>query len=145
MKINNKGITLSYLIIYIIALIITIGILSSISKNFYSNVGYIADKGKYVSEFNKFNMYFIEDVKKNSDLYEIKTDEIVFRDGTVYTYRAGEDKSLYRNKVKVCRNVELCEFTQSENRDGKKIINVRIYMGGDDLVQLSSDYVLKYW
>ena len=145
MKLNNKGVTLSYLIIYIIALIITIGILSSISKNFYSNVGYIADKGKYISEFNKFNMYFVEDVKNNSDIYNITTNQVIFRDGTVYTYKADDDKSIYRNKVKVCKNVELCEFTENQNIDGKKIINVKIYMGGDDLVELSSDYVLKYW
>lgn len=145
MKKNNKGVTLTSLIVYIIALIVTIGILSAISRNFYSNVSYITDKGKYISEYNKFNMHFIEDVKNNSDIYSITTNEIILKDGTVYTYKGGQDKSIYRNKVKICRNVELCEFTKRETQDGKKIINVHIYMNESDLLELSTDYILKYW
>ena len=145
MKTNNKGITLTSLIVYIIALTIIIAVLSGISKNFYSNIDYITDKGKYISEYNKFNMYFIEDVKNNSDIYSISSNEIIFKDGTVYSYKANGDNSIYRNKVKICRNVYLCEFTKSQNANNKNVINVHIYMNEGELLELSTDYVLKYW
>ena len=92
---SNKGVTLTILIIYVIVLSIVIGVLTNISNNFYANTKYIMDNGKYISEFNKFNMYFIEDVKNNSNIYSITGNEIIFEDGTIYTYKSNPDKGIY--------------------------------------------------
>lgn len=144
---SNKGITLTSLIIYIIVLMLVLGILSVISRFFYRNLGYVEDLGDYVSEYNKFNMFFLEDAKKNKSIISISNDnkQITFGDGTVYTYKSGEDKSIYRNKVKVCRNVESCMFEKKENDNDKDIISVQIYMDNSSLVKFSTDYVLRYW
>ena len=53
---NQKGVTLITLIVYIIVLTIVISILSMISQSFFNNIKYVTERGKYVSEFNKFNM-----------------------------------------------------------------------------------------
>ncbi len=143
---KEKGITLISLIIYIIAVLLTVSFLSVVSTHFYSNTKYLMDNGKYASEFNKFNMYFIEDVKNNSAVYSIEKNRIVFEDGTIYTY---SNNSIYKNKVEICKNIEKCEFSEIEEKDDnnftKKIINVKIAIRGENKFETENNYVLKYW
>lgn len=143
---TEKGITLTSLIIYIILLIFIVSILSAISNYFYANTSYITEMGKYVSEFNKFNMYFVEDVKNNSDIYSIDNTKIVFADGTIYTYANG---AIYRNKVEICNNIHGCAFEKREETDTnnfvKKILNVKLIIKGSKIFESQNDYVLRYW
>lgn len=143
---SEKGITLTSLIIYIILIILIISLLSLVSKNFYNNLGAISESGKYISEFNKFNMYFIEDVKKNSEIYSIANDKIVFIDGTVYTF---SEESIYRNQVKICKNVKSLYFSKRTEIDSndfeKTIVTVSIIIKGKQPFHTQNDYVLKYW
>jgi len=143
---KESGITLISLIIYIITIMVVIGILSTISKYFYSNVSYISEMGKYVSEYNKFNMYFVKDVKNNTEIYSISDNEIVFEDGNIYTYSNG---AIYRNKVKICSNIKQCIFKKTEETDKnnftKKIINVNMLIDGSKAFEGENDYVLRYW
>ena len=145
---NEKGITLMTLIIYIIGICLVIGMLATISDVFYTNIDYIKDNSKYISEYNKFNMYFIEDVKNNKNTYRVTDNEILFEDGTIYTYVADNDKSIYRNKVKICTNIAYCKFSKTEpiiNSVVKKVINVHMVIEGSKLFETSNEYVLKYW
>lgn len=143
---SEKGITLTYLIIYVVLLILVVSTLSIVSTHFYSNTKYLIDNGKYVSEFDKFNMYFIEDVKNNKETYSVDSNKIVFEDGTIYTY---SEKSIYRNKVELCRNIESCIFSKLEETDDnnftKKIINVKLSTAGENKFETEINYVLKYW
>ena len=143
---SEKGITLTSLVIYIVLLLMVVAILSNVSKYFYSNTSYISDMGKYTAEFNKFNMYFIEDVKNNSNLYSIEQDKIVFEDGTIYTYY---ENTIYRNKVELCTNINSCEFNKKEEKDKnnfvKQIVNVKMSIRGSKLFESENNYVLKYW
>lgn len=143
---EEKGITLTSLILYIVLLLVVIGTLSYVSTYFYSNTSYITDMGKYTAEFNKFNVYFIEDVKNNSNLYSIEENKIVFEDGTIYTYSNG---SIYRNKVEICKNINSCIFSKIEETDSnnftKQIINVRLSIKDSKKFESENNYVLKYW
>lgn len=143
---SEKGITLTSLIIYIVLILLVVSFLSVVSTHFYSSIGYLTDSGKYISEFDKFNMYFIEDVKDNSDVYTIEQNKIVFEDGTIYTYL---ENSIYRNKVEICKNILNCEFSKLEEKDinnfTKKIINVKISIKGTNNFETENNYVLKYW
>lgn len=145
---QEKGITLISLIIYIILLTLVISMLSVVSNMFYLNRQYIIETGEYISEFNKFNMYFIEDVKNNKDIYKISENEIIFEDGTKYTYISGTDNGIYRNKVKICSNIEKCVFSKEdkvEEKITKKIINVEMSIESSKSFETSNEYVLKYW
>lgn len=145
---KERGITLISLIIYIIVMCMAIAILSIISNFFYSNTDYIKENSQYVSEYNKFNMYFIEDVKNNKDTYQVTNNKIIFEDGTVYTYKADTDNSIYRNKVKICKNIAYCKFSKSEtvtNNTTKNIIQVHMIIKGSKLFETTNEYVLKYW
>lgn len=143
---EEKGITLTSLILYIMVLLVVVGTLSYVSTYFYSNTSYITDIGKYTAEFNKFNVYFIEDVKNNSNLYSITENKIVFEDGTIYTYSNG---SIYRNKVEICKNINSCIFSKIEETDRnnftKQIINVKLSIKGSEGFESENNYVLKYW
>lgn len=136
---SQKGITLMSLIIYIILLIIILSMLSALSETFFNNTKYITDKGKYLSEYNKFNMYFIEDVKNNKNIIEIGNNKIIFEDGTSYLFA---NNRIYRNKVKICNSILNTKFIYKEINE-KKIIEVEMYIKGSS--KLSNEYVLKYW
>lgn len=145
---SEKGITLITLIITIIAMCIVVSILSVVSNLFFSNTKYLTENSKNMSEYNKFAMFFIEDCKKNEDIYEITDNKITFADGTVYTYSGSSDKSIYRNKVKICTTIGYCKFSKSEktiNNTTKKIINVHMIVEGTKYFEADNNYVLKYW
>lgn len=139
---KENGITLISLIIYIIILTVVMSILAIVAESFFSNTEYITDTGKYTSEINKFNMYFVEDVKKNKEIYSINSREVVFANGTVYTNR---DKGIYRNKTKICDNVYYCRFSKSTDTESKTAIKVTIIMDSPKYFSVDNEYVLKYW
>ena len=60
---SEKGITLIILGIYVVVFSIVIALLASLSSYIYNNLGGISDSSIDAVEFNKFNMYFVEDVK----------------------------------------------------------------------------------
>lgn len=145
---SEKGITLMTLIIYIIVMCIVLAMLSLVSDMFFSNTNYLKDTTKYMSEYNKFNMYFIEDVKNNKDILSISDTEIIFEDGTIYSYKPSPDNSIYRNKVKICNNIGYCKFSNKEettNNTTKKIIEVYMIINGTKFFETNNQYVLKYW
>ena len=142
---KERGITLISLIIYIIVLCIVIAMLAMVSDMFYKNTDYLKDNSKYVAEYNKFNMYFIEDVKNNKDTYKVEENEIIFEDGTMYTYT---EDGVYRNKIKICNNVAWCAFSKSEVETDditKNIIKVYMIIDGTKLYETENEYVLRYW
>ena len=63
---------------------------------------------------------------------------IIFSNGVQYTY-VPENRGIYRNKVKICKNIDECAFTETiEN--GKNIIQVT-YKSGNK--QKTTKYTLK--
>lgn len=143
---SQKGITLVSLIIYLVALIFVISTLSIASNFFFSNKSYLFNESRYIAEYNKFNMYFIEDVKNNKKaVVEQNGNEIIFEDGTVYSFVGEQDRGVYRNKVKICTNISNCVFsisTLTVNNVKKKIVNVNMEIDG---FKAENEYVLKYW
>lgn len=145
---SQKGITLTVLIIYIVIMCFVISMLATVSTFFFDNTDQIKTNAKYIAEYNKFNMYFIEDVKNNEEIERISSNEIVFKDGTVYTYKGSSDRSIYRNKVKICKNISYCNFSKAittVNDVEKKIVNVHMVIEGSGFFETNNEYVLKYW
>ena len=131
-----------------IALTLVLSMLAVVSNMFSSNTKYVSEDGKYISEYNKFAMYFISDIKNNSETYSVTNNEIVFEDGTVYTYKPEPDYGIYRNKVKICSNITFCNFEEIqkiEEKMEKKIIKVNMSIRSSKTFQIENEYVLKYW
>ena len=150
---KEQGVTLIILSIYIIIFSIIIALLANLSSYIYNNLEFISDKNLDISEFNKFNMYFIEDVKSNNQvLIENLVDknnkeyiQIAFADGDIYTYTIGDD-CVYKNGQKITSKV--LEFNaQGFKKNNKTYIEVTIRVGTKDEANYKKtiNYVLKYW
>lgn len=115
---NNRGITLTSLIIYVIGMVIVVSLIATLTTFFYKNVN-VDNISKDTTQYTKFSNLFLDEInKKDNDIVECKTTEedgqkisyIIFFDGNQYTYKA-ENKSIYKNKIKICKDVEECEFS----------------------------------
>ena len=148
---NEKGITLAALVIYVIIFSITIALLASLSSYIFDNLGSISSEQISSEEFNKFNTYFVSDVKQSKNV-NITTESgkvvIKLESGSVYTYNKSE-KAIYKNKEKIARNIVSFTAEKKEDETYKKdVIEVNIKTGKDEskpVFEKTIKYVLKYW
>lgn len=143
---SEKGVTLAALVAYITVFVIIIGIVTTISSHFYKNMGQIKESPQYITEFNIFSMFFVADVKKNTEITSISSSALEFGDGTKYSYKSN---AIYRNDQKIAKYIKQFSFTSSdytENDFTKKIINVTAEIGNsNEAITRNVDFVLKYW
>lgn len=142
----EKGITMTSLVIYMVVFILLIGVLTTISTFFYSNIGEIVDTPKYVYDFNKFVMFFGVDIKNYNNAV-VTTNSIQFEGGPTYIY---QNNAIYRDNVLIAENIIACNFNLSQytvSSTNKNIINVDIQIGKSqaDCMTKSVDFTLKYW
>ena len=149
---SEKGITLIVLSIYIIVFSIIIVLLANLSNYIYSNMENINDSSVDISEINKFNMYFIGDIKTNNqaDVRTLSennqnTIQVIFQDGDVYSY-VEDEKSIYKNEQKIARNIEKFN-AEGYKKENKTYIQISIEIGTKDEANYkkTTNYVLKYW
>ena len=115
---KEKGITLISLTIYVIVMAIVIGVMAIITTFFYKNMENEFDIDP-IAEYTTFNSYFSDEVNhENIRILECDTNYIAFSNGVQYSY-IPENKGIYRNKVKICRNVTKCTFKR-DIKNGKK-------------------------
>ena len=131
---SEKGITLISLTIYVIAMAIVVGVIAIISTFFYSNMEDTDNIVSPMTEYTKFNSFFSDEV--NHEGIEVvscgTTDNgqnyIVFSNEVQYTY-ISENKAIYRNKVKIAKEIDDCTFTTGTN-NGKRVVKVEFEAGG---------------
>lgn len=126
---SEKGVTLTSLVAYIVVFVIIIGMITTISSHFYKNVLQMKEAPQYIDEFNKFSMFFIADVKNNTNITSASNSKIEFGDGTIYSFK---DNSIYRNDKKIAKYVKQINFKGSDytvNNFTKKIVNVNAEFG----------------
>lgn len=143
---RTAGITLISLVVYIALATIVIGIMATVSSYFFSNMNLIKNQDQYAVEFNKFNMFFINDIKKNK-VAQIEETKITFPDGNTYTYKQAE-KAVYRNDIRIAKEIEQIQFSQDTyqvNNTTKTLINVHMSIGKNKNFDKTIEYVLKYW
>ena len=143
---KQEGITLISLVAYIAVAMIVIGVMAVVSSYFYKNIDWVKDREKHAQEFNKFNMFFIGDVKANKDA-TVSGAQIEFADGTIYRYDK-DNGIMYRNDTVIAENIAASVFSMTtekvENTD-KKIIRVDMILGNKNTVRRQVDYTLKYY
>ena len=142
---SEKGVTLTALVIYIAVATVVISTMGLLSSYFYTNMKLIKTDSNYVVEYNKFNMFFVQDVKSNTTA-EVTTNSIIFEDGTKYKY---EDGSIYRNDKENETNIKSAVFSQETYQvdwTTKNIITVNLDVGEDEKSYVKQiEYVLRYW
>lgn len=143
---SENGITLTALVVYMVIMVIIIGIMTTISSGFFKNVYNVIDTPQYLSEMNKFIMFFGVDIK-NYNNATVTSDTIQFENGPTYKYQNGY---IYRNDVAIAKTIINCTFTGSQLEVGnvtKNIINVNMKIGknDDDSITKNIDFTLRYW
>lgn len=113
---KEQGITLTALVIYIIVMIIAIGVISTIVNQFYQNTNSIEADTKEILEFNKFNTYFLKEVKtKGNKIDSISENYILFGTGNSFSLSGNK---IYYNNVEVCKGVQALTILQGKDGDG---------------------------
>ena len=131
---NEKGITLTSLIIYVVVLFVIIVMLGVIRNNFQNSINDVSEGSSIESEFNKFNIYFAKDAKLEGNKAQINANnEIVFSSGNTYGYN-NVSKSVYllndRQQITLLKDISSCIFT-IDTSTGKTVITVTIEFSGN--------------
>lgn len=112
---NNRGVTLTSVAIYVIALTITVIIITRISTYFYQNVNQVSANVAADSEYTKFNSYFTDEINlQGNEVVTCSTDSngmnyIIFsKTKNQYSFY---ENGIYRNKVKIAKDIDSCQFT----------------------------------
>ena len=93
---SQNGVTLTSLAIYIILVLIVLGILATITTNFQMGIKGVNEEGTENLEIDKFNMYFLKEVKKEHGL------------------KKGECGLVLPDEVTVCRSITLPAMTEKQ-------------------------------
>ena len=136
---NNKGITLASLVIYIVGFTIIIGIVTVIISFINTNIVQMNEATDRVAEYSKFNLAFVEEVKKlNNEVTNVTSNSIEFSSGNKYTF---QDNKIYLNKVALVNHVKKCTF-QLINIDYKQVVAVNMEIGKGTTITRNIRYVL---
>ncbi len=137
---QNLGLTTTSIIIYVIAMMIVIGVIASITSFFYTNVSNVDENSNHIAEITKFHMYFLEETtKKDNTIYTIENESITFATGNTFTF---QDNNIYFNHVKICEDVSNLQFAV-ENKNDKTIVKVLITFGRTNEYTKTTQYVLN--
>lgn len=132
---EQKGITLVSLIIYIVVMIIVIAVMGTIITQFYQNTNEVQQDTEDILEFNKFNTYFLKEVKTIGNRVDTIGEEgeyILFKSGNSFSFN---QNSIYYNDIQICKDVQRLVFSfgiiKDENDLDKidnTIIDVKIFL-----------------
>lgn len=117
---SQKGVTLSSLIIYVIAMSIIIGTIAAITNYFYGNLNSLTNRTEGSKQYTTFNSYFVSEVNKKDNV--VLTDllnadgetKIAFSSGNQFLFTSN---SVYFNKIKICKEVTSCTFGFDEENN----------------------------
>ena len=123
---SKKGITLTSLVIYVAAMIIILGVVSTIITQFYKNTTLMQANTDEIIEFNKFNTYFLKEVKlKGNALDSIggtNNSYILFKSGNTFLF---DNNKIYYNNIEICDNVESAKF-EVPDKNNTDVISVTV-------------------
>lgn len=137
---NNKGVTLMSLTIYVIALTIILVMLTFISANYTSQISSVNAQGKISNEYLKLYSFLIPDLKSANSVIEYSDDFLRLDNDTKYTVKYISNRAtekmqyeIYRNDILVAENILDAKFSYDEV---KNILDIKIkYIYGKLLVE----------
>ena len=133
---SEKGVTLTSLIIYVIAMVIVVSTIAIITKYFYSNINKLSNNTNDLAEITKLNTFITEEINKTGNtIYECNEKNQTSNDNYIvfynpndrdeingnkgYTQYTFKNDSIYLNKIKICDNIQDCRFELIENESNK--------------------------
>lgn len=102
---TQKGITLMSLILYIVAIVIVIGVLSIVTTTFYNNIRNFDSQSKFEAEYNKVKLFLLEDTKerkmKITQVVENRKGIVLVNDSNDSIKYSSTSTGFYRENVLV--------------------------------------------
>ena len=137
---SEKGITIISLIIYVIVLSIVIGMVAIISGAFMDSIDEADMYTDPIEQYTTFNSYFSEEVNHPGlEVVQCQDDYVLFSNGVQYSF-ISENRGIYKDKVKICRNIDFCSFSRELSSNGKTVIIVEFSIDGQTR---KTNYTLK--
>lgn len=146
---SQKGITAISLVVYVVSFSIIAVIVGTLTNYFYSNIQILDSSVSSSSEYNKFNLYMLNETKKKGNTVEVVSDDTAENDegnSIIFISSDGQTKNsfkklgniLYYNKIKLCEDVN--EFKiKSDKSTGKATVTVLLTIGNNSY---STEYVI---
>lgn len=121
---SEKGVTITSIMIYVIALTVVVLIIGRITTYFYKNIKNVSTNTTADAEYTKFNSYFTDEINIEGNDVEIwSKNYIVFsKTENQYTFQNGK---IYMNKVNIAKDIEVCEFYYDESTQ-EIFVNMKI-------------------
>lgn len=136
---SEKGITLISLTIYILVLTIVVAVIGIITGAFVKSVKISNFYTDPLTEYTAFNSNFTDEINHQGiKILECKEDYVAFDNGVQYTYISA-NKGIYKNQVKIAKNVDYCTFIE-QIKNGKQVIQVKFKAGSQNR---TTTYTLK--
>ena len=125
---SEKGVTLTSIMIYVVALTIVVGIVGRITTYFYKNIQDVATNTSADAEYTKFNSYFTDEIniEENEVILFEENHVAFFKTENQYIFKNG---NIYRNKAKICKDIDKCIFNYDSTTQK---ISVNIIIKGKD-------------
>ncbi len=122
---KQKGMTLISLIVYIIALLIVMSVITVLTGYFYNNVDIQSSRTEDMEKFTQFTSYFVKEVNTkaikvvdNATSEASNTSYIAFSNKNTYTFA---NNTIYFNEIAICNNIDKCLFSSVEENGIYKI------------------------
>ena len=106
---SERGVTLTSVIIYVIAMLIIVSVITVLTSYFYTNVDINSVSEDLNQQYTRFNSYFAEEVNQKGNTIiesneQVQDDTsqkyIVFSSGNQYTYIPA-NQAIYMNYIKI--------------------------------------------
>jgi len=145
---SERGITLSTLMVYLVAMAMVIITVTNITRYFYANVTHTENTTEYAEDYLKLSVYLTEEVNEKDNIIlqngEDKENETVIQKYVIfsksynqYTFKP-EEKAIYKNQEKICDNIKNCVFTPSPDNT-KLTVNITM----EDDKQYNTTYTIR--
>ena len=88
---SEKGITLTSIIIYVVAMIVVVGIVAVITRYYYGNVNKLSNNTASMEEVTKLNTFLTEEVNKSGNIiYDCNTQNNGKNDNYIIFYNQND-------------------------------------------------------
>lgn len=143
---SNKGITITSLVIYLIAMSIVVATIATLTSYFYNNIDELEADTNSSTAYTSFNTYFSREINEKGNypvlLVDNVSDCVVFsKTGSQYTFK---NESIYRDQVKICNNIAACTFElRKTDETTEKFDLVRVYIKTTGDLEYTNTYKIQ--
>lgn len=143
---SNKGITITSLVIYVIAMSIVVATIATLTSYFYSNMDELDSDTNSSIAYTELNTYLSKEINTKENypilLEETSSEYIIFiKTGNQYTFKNG---AIYQNQVKICSNIAACTFEVGKTDENTGIVDtVKIYLKTTGDLEYTNTYKIQ--